>query len=869
MKLRAIRLRDVKKFGSDGLAIEGVADGLSVLAAPNEFGKSTLFDAIRTALFNKHSSKAQHIADLQPRTGGAPEIELDLEFDGRPYRLHKRFLKRAGSIVTDLATREIVAKDGVADDWTLEKIGAVKPSEGPTGLLWVEQGKSMAQPDGGEAGGALLSDLLEREVGQVVGGDRARAFLAKATADLDVLVTSKSANPRGPYKAAIDARDSAAAETEALSEKLNASESILHDLAETDRQLEAFDDPEETVNLAAKLKAAEATLEAAREAAGKLELLQQKYQSAKMTADAEKQKLDRRLEAQQNASTLAAEASALKRNLDDAEEVYRDASKIADEASETKDAAQTVRKLAADDDVRMRKALVARDAKEKLAQREDQLKRARTIDSDLRAKRAELGANQITPEKRNEIEDLSRRRDIAKSVLNAMRPVLTADLEPAAAGKVRVNGVPVVSGDERVLAGQADIAIEDIGRLVVRAPDPADAARDFDAAEERLTEALTETGVEALAEVEALALARHTIDAEIATLEAQYNDLAPDGLEALEDLVADLKVQTPDEKSEDFDQDEVERALEEANSNYEKARDNLDEAVAARNAAQIAAAEIKAEHKNLQSQYDALIANLGPEETWGAVEKTLKEQYAAAETGAEVARRKLAEAEEEAPDIKTAEIDVQRFSEAKANRDAGRQAAREEQIRLRTELKSLESEGVGEKLADAKAELEMANIRVASYEDEIAALRLLIDALTKAQETLQQAFFKPVAEQLQPLLRLVLDGAEIGLGDSFQAETLRRSDIAESIDTLSGGTREQIAVLTRLAFAQLMARRDRPAPVFLDDALVFCDDRRLEAMFRALHAASQDVQCIVLTCHQRAFADLGGKQLNWSAWSEQ
>ena len=96
---------------------------------------------------------------------------------------------------------------------------------------------------------------------------------------------------------------------------------------------------------------------------------------------------------------------------------------------------------------------------------------------------------------------------------------------------------------------------------------------------------------------------------------------------------------------------------------------------------------------------------------------------------------------------------------------------------------------------------------------------------------------------------------------------MRRGDYNETVDMLSGGTREQIAVLTRLAFGRLMARQDKPAPVFLDDALVYCDDDRLGAMFNALHAASNDVQCIVLTCHERAFGEIGGTQLSPGKWT--
>jgi uncharacterized protein YhaN len=77
--------------------------------------------------------------------------------------------------------------------------------------------------------------------------------------------------------------------------------------------------------------------------------------------------------------------------------------------------------------------------------------------------------------------------------------------------------------------------------------------------------------------------------------------------------------------------------------------------------------------------------------------------------------------------------------------------------------------------------------------------------------------------------------------------------------------REQLSVLTRLAFARLLARDGRPAPVILDDALVYSDDR-IEKMFDALHRQSRDQQIIVFSCRQRAFQRLGGNVLQMTEW---
>jgi uncharacterized protein YhaN len=117
-------------------------------------------------------------------------------------------------------------------------------------------------------------------------------------------------------------------------------------------------------------------------------------------------------------------------------------------------------------------------------------------------------------------------------------------------------------------------------------------------------------------------------------------------------------------------------------------------------------------------------------------------------------------------------------------------------------------------------------------------------------------------------MRLLFDDAEIVFDDeTLQPSRVTRRGQEERIDVLSGGTREQLAILTRLAFARLLASDGRAAPVILDDALVYSDDDRIERMFDALHHEARDQQIIVLSCRQRAFARLGGHALGYKPWT--
>ena len=94
---------------------------------------------------------------------------------------------------------------------------------------------------------------------------------------------------------------------------------------------------------------------------------------------------------------------------------------------------------------------------------------------------------------------------------------------------------------------------------------------------------------------------------------------------------------------------------------------------------------------------------------------------------------------------------------------------------------------------------------------------------------------------------------------------MREVGYEEDFKHLSMGTQEQIAVLVRLAFAEMLVEQGHPATIVLDDALVFSDDRRMGRIFDILNMAARHVQVIVFTCREQLFEGLGGRQLSLAA----
>ena len=72
-------------------------------------------------------------------------------------------------------------------------------------------------------------------------------------------------------------------------------------------------------------------------------------------------------------------------------------------------------------------------------------------------------------------------------------------------------------------------------------------------------------------------------------------------------------------------------------------------------------------------------------------------------------------------------------------------------------------------------------------------------------------------------------------------------------DSLSGGAKEQLGILARLAGAALVATEDT-VPVVIDDALGFTDPDRLTKMGAVFDTVGDNGQVIVLTCSPQRYA---------------
>ena len=220
--------------------------------------------------------------------------------------------------------------------------------------------------------------------------------------------------------------------------------------------------------------------------------------------------------------------------------------------------------------------------------------------------------------------------------------------------------------------------------------------------------------------------------------------------------------------------------------------------------------------------------------------------------------------EEEWSDSTRSQLDarITRLENAIRQRESSRVELRLEIVRLRERIEAHDGAGIDEAIERTQHQLEQATRRRERLEREVEVLDLLVDTLRAAESEARERYLEPAVSRVHPYLQMLFSNAEIGMDEDLNITGISRlAGYEESFDHLSMGTQEQIAVLVRLAFAEMLVDQGAPAAVVLDDALVFSDDRRMRLMFDILSHAAQRVQIVVFTCREQLFEGLGAHQL--------
>lgn len=861
MKLVSVELSDLRRF-VDPVRIDGIGPGLNVLCAPNEFGKSTLFDALQALFFQPHRSKSREINALRPHVGGAPCVTVEVALNGTVYTLSKRWLAKAQATVHRGGTLVHQADDAEA---FITSLVQAEGDGGPAGLLWVRQGLTRLEGDGDSTKDRDLAKAARRnlmtsvtgEVEALTGGRRMDKALARTREELAryVSLATGKAVKNGPLS-----------DAEALVATLGAKKTELDGIA---RQLtEALARRREVVRTLTDLAAPQAAL--ARQtrlddATRRLDTAQRHAETlssaaiALHSAELAQSTLTERLSALHRAQSACAKAAS-DLQLGQAAATAAQAATAQAEAALAPRAAHlaAARHAKACADSLLAEANRAMAQQAAIARRGDLTERLAKA-RDLAQRRGPLVKAATQGPDAKAIADLQALAQTA-AVERALRDRSAAQISFHHLGPARVTtgGAAVPETPFPVLA-ETRFDMPGLGHFTLKPASASDSSA-LDRSQAALAAALSGLGAPDVAAAVALGAARADATAALRDLDGVLRSLAPLGITGLEaDLAAlpetaPLRADLPTLADAQKAADDASFALQAAESAYETART---EAERLRNAE--ARATVLADSLGTElGRTEAAVAAYGADP-----ETTLLPQLASATAALGAARAHHDALVAAAPDLVAAKAAFDRARSIVDASQADIARLQSERTFLDTTINIRSGEGVMEDLADTETRLAAASETLASISFEVAVLRELAATLEAARDTARDRYFEPVLAELRPLLRILWPDAELRFdGESLLPTALVRDGRCEPLSILSGGTQEQIALLVRLAFARLLAARGQHAPIIFDDALVYTDDDRIEKMFDALHAQASGQQIIVLSCRQRAFRDLGGTTLS-------
>jgi chromosome segregation ATPase len=885
MKIRSIELTNFRKFVGT-VRVENIGDNVNVLVGRNELGKSTLLEAINGVIFEKAKSTAGHVKAFRHFVNGTvPEVKLAFDIDGKTWTIHKRFAGQAGKATLICSDQRLFEDD--AAEAELQRLLGFTGSRGGGepgiwGTLWVQQGQSLGDGALDEQGQRTMQGCLEAQVGLVTGGTRGQKIPKAVREALESLRSSKG--PRGKFKEAMERLAESSREMADLEAKRQSVFQHMEDLARNKRDLKqetgGWDDTahrrevdaERAKRTAAATHAAEiASATDAAKLARERATMARKAVDDRANAIAELAPLELQLTELNKDSAIAIDAKASAKAFLDAGEA-----KLSDLRSKTSQNAEEARKLE-----RVRGIVVLNS---EIIQHQSTLDKAVSLEREAEKLSELIGAIAATDDAVIRIEDAIAELSAADAAMNAVATTVSFAIQEDALSGVLLDGklLDACTASLPILA-RTTITIRDVGAISVEPQIKNRAAliSRRDAAQVELKAAFEAAGVKDLAAARIAAAQRKEYLRRCSDIGKELANLAPGnrskklaaGLDALKGHLGELRgrlkvemetYELPTVPAEDQLTSDI------ANNHAEGARF----------AAEIKTAEAELAgpqdtfaqaDKKLRAARERLAGLVGMIETRradldagrsGASDEQLTATAESLERDAVTKDEHLAEkTRSQGETVEAIDARIKRLEGAASNHQRSVANLGIEVTRLNAMIEANEGAGIEEMLLATEAERDRLSSAVAEFEKEAAVLQLLLETLEAAEGEAKTRYLAPVVSRVEPYLKMLLPGANIVLDEDLRIAAIQRAGQLEDFDVLSGGTKEQLAVLTRLAFAELLLGQGRPATVILDDALAFSDDERIESMFDVLMRAGDKVQIIVLTCRKKLFTRLGAAPL--------
>ena len=865
MKLHRLVLTNYR--GNAHREIEFPDHGVVVVSGANEVGKSSMIEALDLLLESRDRSTKKEVKQVKP-TNSDVGSEVSAEISCGPYRFvyRKRFHKKCETELTVLTPR----REQLTGDEAHERVRAIL-AETVDNDLWHAQ--RVLQATSTTAVDLSGCDALSRALDVAAGDDAALSgteplLIERIDTEYGRYFTL-TGRPTGGWSAAI----SRLADTEAAVAECAAA------VAEVDERVCRHSVlTEQVAELSQQRIAAGPRLAAARAAADRIAELTNQAREAKLVADAAaatgfaaaaahngRVRLLTEIETR-TATVAAAEAEA--KQAADAQSTARADAEASAAAAEN--AAQVLTDL-------QRRAESARRTVDQLADREeaDRMSARLTKIAAIERDRDRLGAELSTIAVNEEL--LGRIEDAAAAVdrIGGQLALTSAGVEFTAAADIEL-----AAGDQRVsLSAGESWSITAIGPTTVEVPGvltarvtpgatTLDVQAKYAAAQQELTAALAAADVVDLAAARSADRRRRELQGSRDQLTATVAGLCGDEpIDELRSRLAQLRAGQPDQPdpvapdiaAARAELDAAEAARSAATAESEARRQKAVAADARLAELSTCATVLQNKVETQRSELDAATDRLAQERS-SVSDENLAAATDAGRQAVDNAERRVIELAGElagaAPEAVADEL-AAATEAAESLRDRYEDAARALR-EISIELSVFGSEGRQGKLDAAETDREHAASRHARVGGRARAAQLLRSVMTRHRDSTRQRYVEPYRAELQRLGRPVFGPTfevDIDTDLCIRSRTLDGNTVP--YESLSGGAKEQLGILARLAGAALVTKEDT-VPVVVDDALGFTDPDRLARMGQVFDSVGEHGQVIVLTCSPERYDGVKG-----------
>ncbi|WP_417565563.1 AAA family ATPase [Marinobacter sp.] len=879
MILRRLQVEQLRQFRQP-FVMDDLEPGLNLIHGPNESGKSTLVRAIRAAFFERYRTSS--VDDLRPwgDSAAAPTITLDFDAQQKSWHLVKSFLQRKRC---DLK----IDSDSYSEDEAEEKLaellgfqfsakGVSKPEHwGVPGLLWVEQGTGQNIEQAVEHAGGHLKSALNSLVGEVAstGGDE---LIEQVKALWSGLFTP-TGKPRGDYQKLEKEREEHQREIDELQARIQKYQE------QVDRLGKLTQDYERT-RQERPWEEAERQLEQAKERYRQVEALEQQQARDKETLTHLQNNQQLLWQNQEQRQSLNKKLDVRKAELDKAQRELEQAEARSPSIASSAKAAKT----AYEEATRRLEHARLQEIRSRLEQdvcrlgQQNQtltqsLEKARQYEQELAQAREQSRQNQVDAAEVKVLKNTERQLKEEKIRSQSIATRLTWRLEPGA--RLALNEESLEGQGERQLLEDSSLVIPGVGTLGITpgGEDLASTRRKLAALEQSLTEQMTALGVDSVQQAEHRAAAQEAAERTLQHTRELLKSVAPVGIDQLladqketESELEKAKAQLQRSPSPEPEQQSQVIDVKSAEVGRTRAETRLAEAEAEEHKHQTELLTRRHARDNGQSEWQQLQDEVQNPEHQKQL-RILSTELAEIEGKRERLETTLKAREQEIQQARPAILkqDIERYQRSISNLRQTQEQRHRELRDIQVRLEAWGAEGLEEQFNEKVAELEQCNRRYQELHRRAQALNLLLSLLTEKRQALTRRLQAPLQKHLDHYLSLLFPHATLEVDEHLRPGTFTRGTELGQIAELSFGAREQMGLISRLAYADLLREAGRPTLVILDDTLVHSDTDRLEDMKRILFDAANRHQILLFTCHPEKWNDLGVAPRDILAMKEQ